>query len=266
MVVLNSYTDEVRELIDKNSSIYFISVLLFHAPGRVWVDDVENIKLALIYSEYQEGFQFMGNPVATDKCREIRGFYDNVILPFMKEKNMSIFEFGADSDELINMLTQIFSDKSMEKSEQLIFSCKEYAKSFEYDVTYQFVPLDELFFSCSYENEEYIRNEIVMSNWNIQRFLEKGFGYAALDGNRIISWAIVCISYGDVDNIGINTLDKYRNKGLATALANKVLEQIFEKNHIPIWDCDKNNYASKKVAGKCGFIEIRREKICYFTI
>lgn len=59
---------------------------------------------------------------------------------------MSIFEFGADSDELINMLTQIFSDKSMEKSEQLIFSCKEYAKSFEYDVTYQFVPLDELFF------------------------------------------------------------------------------------------------------------------------
>ncbi len=266
MVELKGYCKNVCKRIVKNSSIYFSSVLLFQAPGKVWVDNTEDTHLVLVYSDYQQGFQFMGDTVQKDKYKDIKAFFEIVIIEFMKQKNMSIFEYGADTDELLEMVERIFIGKEFDKSNQLIFEYKGYERSEKYREDYQIVPIDRHFFNNSYSNMDYIIDEIALSNGSIESYLRNGFGYAAIDNDKIIARAMVNFRYGNMDNIGVDTLVDYRNKGLSTILIQKVLDQIIAKGHIPLWDCDEENISSKKVAEKCGFTVSHQEQVCWFDI
>ena len=112
----------------------------------------------------------------------------------------------------------------------------------------------------------YIMDEIMLSNGSIEYYLKDSLGFAAIDNDRIIARAMVVFQYADMDNISVDTLEEYRNKGLSTMLALKTLEQILARKHIPLWDCDEENIPSKKVAEKLGFVVSYQEEVCWFVI
>lgn len=268
MIELKAYNNACKKII-KTSSIYFSNVLTFHTPGRVWVDNEEKIKLILVYSDYQKGFQFMGSTVPETKYAEIKEFVDTVISDFMKQKNLTVFEYGADTDALIKMLDRIFAEKEIGRSKQLIFEYKGNSgiRSIgEKCEKYKIVPIDHSFFNNKYTNMNYIIDEIMLSNGSIEYYLKDGLGYAAIDNDSIIARAMVVFQYAGMDNISVDTLEEYRNKGLSTMLALKTLEQILARKHIPLWDCDEGNIPSKKVAEKCGFVVSYQEQVCWFII
>jgi hypothetical protein len=52
---------------------------------------------------------------------------------------------------------------------------------------------------------------------------------------------------------GINTLAKFRGKGLATKVCAAMIAQVLRDKKVPIWSCRSSNIASSRLAERLGF-------------
>ena len=80
---------------------------------------------------------------------------------------------------------------------------------------------------------------------------------AVIDGNIVA----IAHTYAETDlhaDIGVSTVEIWREKGFATAAASIVAEEIQAKGKVPAWSCGEDNIASLRVAQKLGFTEIGR--------
>ena len=59
-------------------------------------------------------------------------------------------------------------------------------------------------------------------------------------------------------DIGVSTLEAWREKGFATTAASLVAQEIQARGKVPVWSCGEDNTASRRVAQKLGFTEIGR--------
>ena len=67
--------------------------------------------------------------------------------------------------------------------------------------------------------------------------------------------------YAETDlhaDIGVSTVEQWREKGFATTAASLVAQEIQAKGKVPAWSCGEDNAASLRVAQKLGFTEIDR--------
>lgn len=80
---------------------------------------------------------------------------------------------------------------------------------------------------------------------------------AVVDGNIVA----IAHTYAETDlhaDIGVSTLEAWREKGFATAAASVVAQGIQSKGKVPAWSCGEDNTASLRVAEKLGFTEVGR--------
>ncbi len=59
-------------------------------------------------------------------------------------------------------------------------------------------------------------------------------------------------------DIGVSTLEAWREKGFSTAAACLVAQEIQARGKVPAWSCGEDNFASLRVSEKLGFTEIGR--------
>ena len=84
-------------------------------------------------------------------------------------------------------------------------------------------------------------------------FLSNGIGYCITFGDDIAAWAFSAgISDSEID-IGVETAEEYRGRGLSPIVASYMVDHILRLGKVPVWACDAANNASKKVALKVGF-------------
>jgi predicted GNAT family acetyltransferase len=87
-------------------------------------------------------------------------------------------------------------------------------------------------------------------------FLKNGFGYVAMDGEKFAAIAFsAAVSSEEVD-IGVETNEAYRNRGLAKIVARYMIREILNIVKIPVWAHAAGNTASMKTALGVGFKEI----------
>ncbi len=111
----------------------------------------------------------------------------------------------------------------------------------------------------SSDNIQRIEGRIVPSfSWESpERFLKEGFGYMALDHGRICAVAFSAAVSSDEIDIGVETHEDYRKKGLASILAGRMCEHIIEIGKKPVWAHSISNKGSMNTALKCGFVQNR---------
>ena len=89
-----------------------------------------------------------------------------------------------------------------------------------------------------------------------EAFLKNGFGYVAMDGEKFAAIAFsAAVSSEEVD-IGVETNEAYRNRGLAKIVARYMIREILNIGKIPVWAHAAGNTASMKTALGVGFKEI----------
>lgn len=89
-----------------------------------------------------------------------------------------------------------------------------------------------------------------------KEFLSKGTGFVITKDNEPAAWAFsAAVSDTEID-IGVETSEKYRGKGLSTTVAAVMTEHILKLGKKPVWACDIRNIASSRVALKTGFEKI----------
>ena len=80
---------------------------------------------------------------------------------------------------------------------------------------------------------------------------------AVVDGNLVA----IAHTYAETNlhaDIGVSTLEQWREKGFATAAASLVAQEIQAIGKVPAWSCGEDNFASLRVAEKLGFTEVGR--------
>jgi hypothetical protein len=75
-------------------------------------------------------------------------------------------------------------------------------------------------------------------------FIERGFGWCAIQEDRIVSVATTFLICSQGIEIQINTREEHQGKGLATVVAAKLMVESLERGLIPNWDA-----ANKKSGG-----------------
>jgi RimJ/RimL family protein N-acetyltransferase len=111
----------------------------------------------------------------------------------------------------------------------------------------------------SLENSAALREEIRWMWPSEERFLEQGFGIAALSGSRLICWCTAEYRSAGRCGIGIATEPEYAGRGVASATAARFVDHCREIGVVPFWECRRDNAASVRVAEKVGFALLAEE-------
>lgn len=95
-----------------------------------------------------------------------------------------------------------------------------------------------------------------------QAFGDRVFGYALMKGDELASFCTACAIAGppgEVEaEIEIGTDGRYRQRGLAYAVACAFFDECARRELHPAWTCDSANEASARLADSLGFVEFRK--------
>lgn len=88
---------------------------------------------------------------------------------------------------------------------------------------------------------------------NEKDFIEHGVGFSLFYNKQLAATAFSsCIIDGKLE-IGIETVEKFRGKGLAEKVCEAIIDYCITNKYEPVWSCRKENIGSYKLALKLGF-------------
>lgn len=99
---------------------------------------------------------------------------------------------------------------------------------------------------------------------SVQDFIERGMGYALLDGDKVMGVAYSSLVCSAGIEVSIFVDEPYRLKGAATALASRLLLECLKLNVRPNWDAA--NPESCKLAKKLGLTFVEAYDSYYHTV
>ncbi len=175
----------------------------------------------------------------------------------LSRKGYAYFKVKTLSSSLENSITDIFQNIPLHKTDKLFYTFRtKMVKAIPHPRLegIQYHPIDaDILEEGRFENNHYVKSEIEWMWPSLERFLEKGFGTAAVIDARIICWCTAEYVSKSKCGIGIEVIDEFQNKGIATATAAHFLEHCLNQNIVAHWECDKDNIGSVRVAEKVGF-------------
>lgn len=86
-------------------------------------------------------------------------------------------------------------------------------------------------------------------------FLCNGCGWCVMHGDIPSAWAFSAALSSDEVDIGVETLEEYRGKGLALIVAKAMIRYCMQEGKRPVWACHSGNIASQRLAEKAGFVK-----------
>lgn len=98
----------------------------------------------------------------------------------------------------------------------------------------------------------------VVSIWGgPERFVERAFGTAVLDGERLAGFCCPCAVGGAAGfveaEVEVGTNDAYRRQGVARAASIDFFNECQRRGYVPSWTCSGDNIASHRLALALGF-------------
>jgi len=92
------------------------------------------------------------------------------------------------------------------------------------------------------------------------------FGFVAVQGSQVTSWATVDFVTANSGDLGFETLPEFRRRELGSVVATAALEHGLEIGIETHWTCSEDNIASLKTAEKLGLMHERDYTIYLFML
>lgn len=225
------------------------------APGRLFVDDAAHPGVALAW--IQQRFYLAGSNIDDSVNEDLRRLFLEVVFSKLVAAGRAMFVLSYDDERWLPTIEdRILRDRA------LVRAARRY---YAFDVDRSHHPtapaegllrsvdkafLDEL----PVQDREALVEEMCSERPSAEAFLRKSFGLAAIRRGRLAGWCLSEYNTGQRCEVGIATMEPYRRRGLATAMASAFIEQARSRGvrHIG-WHCHANNVASAATALKAGF-------------
>jgi RimJ/RimL family protein N-acetyltransferase len=241
------------------------AVLDGSSPGRVWVDDPGDPRAAFLWSA--EGWYVDGEPSPA-----FAGALNHLIMTEIKaavlEAGQSEFFLDYEGADWAAQEAAIFAGApSILRNPRRHYICQAVRVDWRALLPegHEVARIDRaLLARPSLDVPDHVHHWM-RSNWgSAEAFFARGFGFATLHDDAIVSWSLAdCISRGQAE-IGIHTRPEYRRRRLATITAAAAVEYALGSGLDAVgWHCNEDNAGSIGVAEKVGFTLERRYRHAY---
>lgn len=250
--------DYVKYFPGSQPGMVFASVVEGNTEAQFWyTPQADNHVVCLLWDKGNNVFYLSGQLVLLETIKDLASLINTDVKERAIQKGLSSFKVKTLSSSLENSIKEIFQNNSLHKTNKLFYTFR--AKKIKAipnprveGVQYHLVDADFLE-KGQFENNHYVKAEVEWMWPSLERFREKGFGIAAVVGASIVSWCTAEYVSASKCGTGIEVIDEFQNKGIATATASHFLEYCMNQNIVPHWECDKDNIGSVRVAEKVGF-------------
>jgi len=241
------------------NNLFARTVVEKHLTGKIFVDDVNSLTVIHIVHPYGMSLLF-GNPDNKNFNRQFREYAMNLDKSRNKYEWMQVFP-----DKWDDRLKELFGSDLIKHSEA---SENERNKvvlngrvNFIFNRGAYFVFKQNLQ-KCNYK---IVRTDIDAFNnmkgtvvpmyfWeNVEQFCNHGVGFSLFYENKLASTAYSAYMHDNYLEIGIETVEEYRGKGLAQYACSALIDYCLQNNLEPVWSCRLENTNSCKLAQKLGF-------------
>ncbi|WP_371801814.1 GNAT family N-acetyltransferase [Candidatus Lokiarchaeum ossiferum] len=236
------------------------------SEGALWIDDPTLPTIALLW-DFADGVYLVSKEYSEPLCKTIQKLFQDQIIPDAEKRSKSpVFVIYTSSDKWNKSIISFFTSKWTIKPEVACFferplTLSDPMKSSEsLPAPFMGHPMDSKLFKNSDLKHILDLQEEIESDWgSLEKFLTRGYGYCVIDENTnsLASWAIIGNIARSCAELGIDTVEEYWRKGLATHVANQTISLSYKKNLTPHWYCFQNNTTSVKLAEKVGFQKIQ---------
>ena len=236
-----------------------------HLQGKIFVDDVNTPNTFYIVHPYGMSFLF-GNPDNDEFNRQFRQYALNKNKSRNKFEWMQVFPDSWDDKlkDLFNSDLIEHSDNSTNEKDKVELNGRSNFK-FNQDAylafrqgipknKYKIVRTDKEIFN------EMKGTVVPMSFWkDAESFSNHGIGFSLFYDNKLASTAFSSCIHDNYLELGIETRDDYRGKGLAEYVCSALIDYCLQNSFEPVWSCRFENTASYNLAQKLGFEPISKK-------
>lgn len=239
-------------------SMVLASVVEGNTEAQLWyTSQPDNNVVCLLWDKGNNVFYLSGQLVLSETLKDLASLIHSYVIEKAIKERLSHFKVKTLSSALENSITDIFQNIPLHKTNKLFYTFRTTRANAIPNPRLegvQYHPIDANILEEGWlENNYYVKSEIKWMWPSLEKFLEKGFGTVAVIDMRIIGWCTAEYVSESKCGIGIEVIDEFRNKGIATATATHFLEHCLNHNIIAHWECDKDNIGSVRVAEKVGF-------------
>ena len=235
--LFKKYKDEIFARNCTSNVVYSLSITEGFQDGNVIFSD--DSKAALFW--HYCGFAYLSGSVEESFLEKVYQDYfvkDTERRFVLITDDSKVIKFFSDKDDIV-------TDKRVEyRFGDLLLSAPE--------CKYKVEPI-------SANNYDRIHGNIVpIFSWSSkEQFLKNGFGFVALDGDKVIAVAFSAAVSSDEVDIGVETDENYRHQGLAKVVADRMCREIITQGKKPVWAHAITNEGSKYTALGVGFTNDR---------
>ncbi|QIK60652.1 GNAT family N-acetyltransferase [Dysgonomonas sp. HDW5A] len=106
---------------------------------------------------------------------------------------------------------------------------------------------------------------VPLNFWNdAEDFINKGVAFSLYYDGKLASTAFSAYLHDDKLELGIETYDEFKGKGLAYKACSALIEYCIENGFEPVWACKRDNVGSYQLAQKLGFENVK--EISYYRL
>lgn len=223
-------------------------------PGQVYVDDPQNPKAAFTWSEFRFSY-LAGDPGNEDFLQSLAALLVDELLPRLPGSHDPTLVIYPDSPVWIDALE---ARLAAYRPLRLFRSLHRFdPKAFEQHTCelealppgYALLPIGTQV--CERFPELAFAYELLWGS--IEKFLSHGFGFCVLADGELASACDSPFCAGGRAEIGVETKEAYRRKGLARLAATRFIGESLSRGLEPVWECWWENEASRLLATRLGF-------------
>lgn len=216
--------------------------------------------ICLLWDKGNNVFYLSGRLTASETKKDLAELINAQVKEKAIKEGLSYFKVKGLSPSLESSITDIFQNIPLRKTNKLFYVFRDKrVKTIPNPkldgIQYHTIDADFLE-EGRFKNSRSVKAEIEWMWPSMERFRERGFGIAAVMDASIVCWCTAEYVSKSKCGIGIEVIDQFQNKGIATATAAHFLAHCINQNIVAHWECDKDNTGSVRVAEKIGFEKI----------
>lgn len=220
------------------------------SPARVWVDDPTGPRSAMM--ESPEGCYLVGDAGNAAFNRALAAYID----AHLAEQGEFVFACDPDADWAV-VLADLYPARPFFSAERFHFTCDrmtfDWRAAMEPDWTLRQV--DAVFLAGEPNAAVESVREAIETGWGSQeQFLRDGFGFVLMMGETPAAWSVCDCASGSRCEIGIQTVDALRLRGLGRITSAAAAEHALTHGFAQVgWHCWAHNLGSVRIAEQIGF-------------
>jgi RimJ/RimL family protein N-acetyltransferase len=246
-------------------------ILAGTTPGRVFVDDVAMPGLALAWTRHRLYLAARDDAVdGAPRIDDLRGLFVETIYPQAHAAGQEVFILTYAPAGWSAALESVLVGPQVFANRRQYYVCRTLSQDWRrlLPAGFQLVPVDRaLLANERLRNRERLAEEMCSERPTVNDFLARSFGVAALCQDEIAGWCLSEYNTATRCEVGIETGEAYRRRGLGTAMALALVEMALGRGIVAVgWDCWARNVPSSATAIRAGFTMLAEEPVFFIQL